>query len=282
MNKFENIVERMREKGYEAKVTTVTKNSVEFQAISLAFSSKMGIHVYGSEFERMLETLSEKEIVDVLLSVYEKAKQEDSACCTKLTKEMAEKSFLLRNVYLGLQKKSNKEIVKKNYPDFNDLEGYLYLRTPGENGAFYTLNITSSYLTKAGITEEELWEAAEKNTRSEAKIQNIFDFMDKSLDIPSNEVPEVDFPMYTLTNEILMKGAAAVLCKSLLSDFAKEQNAKRIFVLPSSIHEVILLPDDGKYTEEDICWMNETVRIANATALEPQEVLSDRVYIVEV
>lgn len=282
MNKFENIVERMREKGYEAKVTTVTKNSVEFQAISLAFSSKMGIHVYGSEFERMLENLSEKEIVDALLSVYEKAKQEDSACCTNLTKEMSEKSFLLENVYLGLQKKTNEEIVKKFYPDFNDLEGYLYLRAPGENGAFYTMNITSSHLTKAGITEEELWEVAEKNTRSEAKIQNIFDFMDKSLDIPSNEVLEVDFPMYTLTNEILMKGAAAVLCKSLLSDFAKEQNAKRIFVLPSSIHEVILLPDDGKYTEEDICWMNETVRIANATDLEPQEVLSDRVYIVEV
>ena len=47
------------------------------------------------------------------------------------------------------------------------------------------------------------------------------------------------------------------------------------FILPSSIHECLILPDDGTYERGEL---ERMVREINRRELLPQEVLSDRVY----
>ena len=47
------------------------------------------------------------------------------------------------------------------------------------------------------------------------------------------------------------------------------------FILPSSIHEVLLLPDTGDATVE---WLTDMVKTVNTDVLDPEDKLSDTVY----
>ena len=47
------------------------------------------------------------------------------------------------------------------------------------------------------------------------------------------------------------------------------------YVLPSSVHEVMIVPDDGGFDSGEL---EEMVREINATQVAPEEVLSDHIY----
>ena len=80
--------------------------------------------------------------------------------------------------------------------------------------------------------------------------------------------------MYVLTNKQKMNGASCILYEHILNDFANQKN-KDIYILPSSVHEVILVPvaEDIDRTE-----LSRMVRDVNRNELEEGDVLSDRVY----
>ena len=80
--------------------------------------------------------------------------------------------------------------------------------------------------------------------------------------------------MYVLTNTTGSFGAAA-----LFSPDVKEKAAELIgggyYVLPSSVHETILVPFSAGVSEKELCDM---VKQANRTVVEEKDVLSDNVY----
>ena len=61
---------------------------------------------------------------------------------------------------------------------------------------------------------------------------------------------------------------------NVLKDFAERMETD-FFILPSSIHEVLLLPTDGREEGEQYKAMVQEV---NATAVATEEILSNRVY----
>lgn len=79
--------------------------------------------------------------------------------------------------------------------------------------------------------------------------------------------------MYVLTNERTLFGAAAVLYPNLL-DAVLERVGNSFYLLPSSIHEMIVLPDTG----EDPMELKKIVEEVNRTEVLPEEVLTDSVY----
>lgn len=85
---------------------------------------------------------------------------------------------------------------------------------------------------------------------------------------------DAGIPMFILTNSRRYFGAAALLYPDILESFA-ERTGGGIFILPSSIHEVILLADDGTM---DVRELREMVRTVNETQVAAEEVLSDEVY----
>ena len=82
-------------------------------------------------------------------------------------------------------------------------------------------------------------------------------------------------PLYVLTNETQICGAACMLYPSLLAEFS-DSVGKDLYILPSSIHEVLLLPYDGNQSLEEcsriVCQVNED-------SVSPEEILSDHVYL---
>lgn len=79
--------------------------------------------------------------------------------------------------------------------------------------------------------------------------------------------------MWVLGNGGWLFGASSLLFPGVLQGFG-EKTGKNFFILPSSIHEVILLPEGGTETQELLYSM---VRSANAK-ISPDKFLSEHVY----
>lgn len=91
----------------------------------------------------------------------------------------------------------------------------------------------------------------------------------------SMDVYEDNFmPMFVATNKSKINGASAILYDGLLAEFARRVGGD-FYILPSSIHETILLPATG---EMDVEYLIDMVRTVNSTEVSPDEVLSDNVY----
>ena len=80
--------------------------------------------------------------------------------------------------------------------------------------------------------------------------------------------------MYVLSNKDKFHGAGCILYKNLLMEIAEKWGCD-ICIIPSSIHEVLLIPMGEARSYEYISLM---IREVNQTQLEPDEVLSDHPY----
>lgn len=82
-------------------------------------------------------------------------------------------------------------------------------------------------------------------------------------------------PLYVLTNQIGINGASCILYDGIIKDFA-DRIGSDLVILPSSIHEVLLLPDSHtqKYGE-----LRQMVRNVNAEELPKEDFLSDELYL---
>ena len=80
--------------------------------------------------------------------------------------------------------------------------------------------------------------------------------------------------MYVLSNKTKIFGAAVMLYSEVLKKFAEKKQTD-LFILPSSVHEVIIIPKT-----EGMEWkkLQEMVIEVNATQVEDIEILSDSVY----
>lgn len=80
--------------------------------------------------------------------------------------------------------------------------------------------------------------------------------------------------MHVLSNKQQRYGATALLYDDILKSFSiKSQH--NLIIIPSSIHEVIIVPDEGLY---DIGELKALVNEVNSTEVPLEDVLSDSVY----
>lgn len=95
--------------------------------------------------------------------------------------------------------------------------------------------------------------------------------------IDSNELPdpaEVGITTYIASNESGFQGAGVIAYPGFFDKAAAELGGS-FWMLPSSVHEFILIKDDGVKKAKDL---NAMVRDVNATVLEPRDFLSDQCY----
>lgn len=135
--------------------------------------------------------------------------------------------------------------------------------------------ITNELAQKTGWIEEELYEAAMENTRRIMRptVQNLLQYLSEQMGIPEDALGEVA-PMYFISNESKVHGAASILDQTILDTLEKTLGGA-FYVLPSSIHEMIVVPDVGDSNSDEL---RQMVKDVNATEVSPEEKLSDSVY----
>ena len=230
------IVREMTNRGYKAEIVTTIKNGVELTGISLTNGNDLMVPVFYREF--FWESLSASEIADVLEENY--ANIDRPAFDVKMIED---EDFLRKHVKLCIQPKGNEDIVKRDYLDLE-----VYLR------CFITDEFSCKIKPEMEIPG--LFECAVENTKGDCK-------------------PSMFGAMHFITSENNMFGAAHMYYTDIFRDFCKANDLNGCFILPSSIHEIILIADDDISNKGDL---DATVRGANAEVVEPEEYLADHAY----
>ena len=133
--------------------------------------------------------------------------------------------------------------------------------------------ITNKQVKEWGVSVNDLVLAARQNTPRLFPAQ-IIDMEEMLAGMVSFILYPSTIPMYILTNKQELNGASALLYGDVLKDFANKKGAD-MYILPSSIHEVIMIPADRI---DDPKKLSSMVHEANTTVVSTGDVLSDSVY----
>ena len=170
---------------------------------------------------------------------------------------------------------SNKDLLKDvPHREMFDLSVVYYVMVSAEDGATGTILIHNNHLDFWDVTENDLYEFASINTSKllPAGIKSMFDTLSEMIDM--EDLPNTDDFMYVLTNKEKLQGASTILYSDVLSTFAEKKNTN-LWLIPSSVHEWIIIPDDGNMNRETL---SEMIKEVNGSQLAPDEVLSDHPY----
>lgn len=136
--------------------------------------------------------------------------------------------------------------------------------------------IHNSHIDNWGISPEEIISMAIDNSPKilPGRIRTLPDILNEMAGEIIVDDDEKNM-LHVLTNEVSHQGASALIYPDLVAGFAKKME-RDLFVLPSSIHEVMLLPDDG---EGDINSLSHLVKEINRDQVCDIDILSDHAYI---
>lgn len=198
---------------------------------------------------------------------------------------------------------------KKPHYRFLDMAIEFYISVVNNELEQATVNIQNFHLERWNITKEELKKTALENTwkKYPAEIKRMEDviseiilgefkdeskedtdyiseeviYNDSNIDYVKNMVREEveklkrdsEMDMYVLTNTSRDYGATCITYPGVLRDFAKEKDSD-FFIIPSSVHEVILIVGKQMSIEE----LNNMVNEVNKNELDAIDILSNHVY----
>ncbi len=198
-------------------------------------------------------------------------------------------------VYYRLVNRSRNEEALSDMPHFEigDYAVICQCMLFREERPMGSIRIRREHLKEWGITEAKLFEYAGENTMRilpptlrpmDQVLTDIWEELVSSRGEDSERIEEVremlrrtedggHLPMYVLSNRYGSEGATSLLYKEYLSEFC-DHVEQDFYILPSSVHEVILIPEQMAPNYGDMC---EMVKEINETQVPEQEFLSDEV-----
>lgn len=256
--------------------TAVKNNGKERKGITV---SEKGIHIsptiYLEEyFQQFQEGKPIEKIVEKILQLYEEVKC-SHPCEESLLQNYEELKgkFACKLIHRGKNEKLLNDIP---YVPWMDLAIVVFVLLEVSPYGTATVLVRKEHLEIWGLTEAQLFDEAKKNTPILLPYQ--FCPMRKLLreicPYAVDEGEEEEESLYVLSNKLRSFGAASMLYEGILENVGQKLG-ENYYILPSSIHEVIVVPESKSPVKQDL---EEMVREINETQVEEEEVLSDRVY----
>lgn len=258
---FEELCAKITElSGMPCRESTVIRGGVKLQSISIG-EGKIVPTVYPQNFpdmpledlaKKLIETVNDHKPSDDMMDQVENIREWEWA-----------KDHLLLCIrpYIA----TNDHVTR----EFLDLQEYVRVVLSDNASA----TVTNGLLKSWGVTEKEVFDRATTGKNRMISMMKMF------LEIASGDVLDDvsdldDNGMYVITNNERFNASNAMLDQKML---------KRIFdkigdfyILPSSIHELIVLPKvDGADPKE----LKAMVQAVNGEQVAPEERLSDSVYV---
>ena len=168
---------------------------------------------------------------------------------------------------------------------FLDLAIVFYLYVEKEQDQRITALIHNHHLDMWNVTADEVYQAAKWNTprKQPYKFSDLSsvmrECMAETMGIPVEilknfAISEEKHPLYILSNENEMDGAAAILYPDVMKQCAEELGGDLV-VFPSSVHEVIFMRSESGMSLQK---MKAMVHDINMEQVPAEEVLSNHVY----
>lgn len=180
------------------------------------------------------DSMSTKEVCDHIEKLYEENKREDIDVNSITSPE-----YLAKNTFLCLQHDAPEGACKRAFLDM-----VLVLRCKVEEG---------TYIVPDRLYSDELWNAATENTKKSVSFENFYG-------------------MPVLTNKERVHGA--YIDAEIAAQFCIDNGVNSCYIIPSSIHELILLADAGM----DLDYINSTICDVNENEVDATDRLSGHAY----
>lgn len=298
LSRIKALVKKRMGEGYLVDINHVIKNnSIQLDGlIILKDGEKITPNIYlNSYFESYLEGVSIEDIVDKIINIYEETMDEGEreAFCIQFELNEMKSSIIYRLVNYNKNTKLLNEIPHLRYLDLAIT--FHCLVKDNENG-IGTIRITNKHIKDWNITLEDIAEMARINTPTllPASIRSmnevIIDILNKEMELQSlensidseNEIFEVSdqmkqdtmIDMYVLSNTKGINGASCLLYPDVVKELSDKLNTD-FYILPSSIHEIILVKNNDKINKNVL---HEMVIDVNYTQVAEDEILSNNIY----
>ncbi len=258
---LKNVKEMLEKYDIEAEEITVNKNGIPVKGLIVGHDA-----IRPTIYEHTVKDLDEMEVLHLVNDALMNPMISEVD-----TSKLLDKDFILDNVYCAIRHRTDDEsIIKINFKD--DLEIYFYISLIEEaNGTRGTVKVKSQILDNTGISCDELVEAAKSNTKKTIDIVS----MSSMLSSMTGEDYPSDFPLYVATNDRRFNGAVAMYFEDILNDFCLLKGFKEILIIPSSIHECLIIPATDDSSVKELCNM---IKEVNQTTVSEFEQLSDHPY----
>lgn len=287
---------------YTVNIDKIHKNNgVSYDAaVILKKDNHMAPSVWLDEyFNQYREGRNIAEIALSIIVQYERYRDEISFDIEQMTEYDSMKDSIYVKV---VNSEMNYELLKSMpHVVYYDLAMSVYAVIEDIGDTRVTMNVTYGNIRLWNISKEKLFEDAINNTRKElppyvTKMSDVMkellvtkltrcdyqigedSIMDKLL-VDAIEAIEASERqgIYMLSNSKKLNGAVYMLFNDVLERIADIVESD-IFVIPSSIHEILILP---KSENVDYGYLCDMVKYVNNKDLDPMEILSDKVYVYE-
>ena len=170
----------------------------------------------------------------------------------------------------------------KAFTEHRDFAAYYAVNLEENREGISSIPVTVSLMNEWGVSVEQIQADAMMADRNRGVVLMNMNEIIKSMifgEEPENllneklDIETMREPMFCLTNAQKMNGASLLLQEDIRKQIG-ECLGSDYFVLPSSIHEVLILPDNGLF---EVPELNAMVKEVNETQVERQEQLSDKV-----
>ena len=173
-------------------------------------------------------------------------------------------------------------LADKVVTEHGDFAAYYAVNLEENGEGISSIPVTVSLMNEWGVSVEQIQADAMMADRNRGVVLMNMNEIIKSMifgEEPENllneklDIETMREPMFCLTNAQKMNGASLLLQEDIRKQIG-ECLGSDYFVLPSSIHEVLILPDNGLF---EVPELNAMVKEVNETQVERQEQLSDKV-----
>lgn len=275
---IEKITEVLKEKTggqVQLSVETVTKNN-GCQRKGIIFSeedSNISPVIYLEEsYGGYLHGCSLDTLAKQILKMYYKVRGKHTWVENSVMDYQAVKDKI---IYKLVNRDRNRELLKRvPYMEYLDLAVLYYVLAEEDEKQMATILIQNEHLDRWKVTAEEIRQRAEVNTERLLPYEiNAACTMLGEMP-PDGSMDEEQESMYVLTNHAMNGGASVILYPGKLEEI-REYFKEDFYILPCSIHEVIVIPESKAIAKEK---MERIVKEVNEMQIQPEEFLSNHIY----
>ena len=175
---------------------------------------------------------------------------------------------------------ANKDyLADKPHKDIEDLSIIYAVRVSEDDQGFAEAVITNDLANMWRVETQDLHDQAMENIAERPPVfKNIEEMLFGGMNNESQEIEDMEpenytMPFFVLTNQQKTKGAVmAVSPKTMDRITAKFGD---VYVIPSSVHETLIVPKDAV---DDVSQLEKMVRDVNASEVSPEDQLSNHIY----
>lgn len=249
--------------GFKVKEVEALKGSCKVKGLSIGDGA-----VRPTIYSQTVEDMDEQELLNLVVHSMNRVPDINLA----FTKD---KDYILDHCVSCIRHQTADETAVK-WSAYGDLEEYVRLDL-GQNDHDENMStvVTEELLRSAGISREELHIHARRNLKNTVKIQSMAEVLQGLMGVSPEDgcIPETDNIMFVASNESKMHGAAVMLLEDVLQEFCVKHGMDSVYIIPSSLHEVILTS-----TNIPMCEVNAMIQDVNDSQVSEWERLSDHVY----